>query len=31
LAMMLCGCQTIDDIRKNNLLVMNDRNNRSKL
>ncbi|CAF1440660.1 unnamed protein product [Adineta ricciae] len=23
LAMMLCGCQTIDDIRKNNLLIMN--------
>ncbi|CAF1088163.1 unnamed protein product [Rotaria sordida] len=30
-AMMLCGCQTIDDIRKNNLLVMNKNNNRSKL
>jgi isopentenyl diphosphate isomerase/L-lactate dehydrogenase-like FMN-dependent dehydrogenase len=31
LAMMLCGCQTVDDIRKNNLLVMNDSSNRSKL
>ncbi|CAF1071392.1 unnamed protein product [Rotaria sordida] len=31
-AMMLCGCQTIDDIRKNNLLVMNNNSNiRSKL
>ncbi|CAF1068727.1 unnamed protein product [Rotaria sordida] len=30
-AMMLCGCQTIDDIRNNNLLVMNKNNNRSKL
>ncbi|CAF4015643.1 unnamed protein product [Rotaria sp. Silwood2] len=29
-AMMLCGCQNVEDIRKNNLLVMND-NNRSKL
>ncbi|CAF1526664.1 unnamed protein product [Rotaria sordida] len=29
-AMMLCGCQTIEDIRKNNLLVMNN-NNMSKL
>jgi 4-hydroxymandelate oxidase len=31
LAMMLCGCQTIDDIRKNNLLVINNDNYRSKL
>jgi 4-hydroxymandelate oxidase len=31
LAMMLCGCQTVDDIRKNNLIVMNNYNNRSKL
>jgi len=31
LAMMLCGCQTVDDIRKNNLLVMNNSDNRSKL
>jgi isopentenyl diphosphate isomerase/L-lactate dehydrogenase-like FMN-dependent dehydrogenase len=32
LAMMLCGCQTVDDIRKNDLIVMNnDNNNRSKL
>ncbi|CAF1022876.1 unnamed protein product [Adineta steineri] len=31
LAMMLCGCQTIADIKKNNLLVMNDNINRSKL
>jgi isopentenyl diphosphate isomerase/L-lactate dehydrogenase-like FMN-dependent dehydrogenase len=31
LAMMLCGCETIDDIRKNNLLVMNNSNYRSKL
>ena len=33
LAMMLCGCQTVDDIRKNNLLVMNNSNSntRSKL
>jgi isopentenyl diphosphate isomerase/L-lactate dehydrogenase-like FMN-dependent dehydrogenase len=31
LAMMLCGCQTVEDIRKNNLLVMNDNTNRSKL
>jgi isopentenyl diphosphate isomerase/L-lactate dehydrogenase-like FMN-dependent dehydrogenase len=31
LAMMLCGCQTIEDIRKNNLLVINDNNNLSKL
>ncbi|CAF3586186.1 unnamed protein product [Rotaria sp. Silwood1] len=31
LAMMLCGCQTVDDIRKNNLLVMNNNNTRSKL
>ncbi|CAF1342266.1 unnamed protein product [Rotaria sp. Silwood1] len=29
-AMMLCGCQNVEDIRKNNLLVMND-NIRSKL
>jgi isopentenyl diphosphate isomerase/L-lactate dehydrogenase-like FMN-dependent dehydrogenase len=28
LAMMLCGCETVDDIRKNNILVVN---NRSKL
>ncbi|CAF0943246.1 unnamed protein product [Adineta ricciae] len=28
LAMMLCGCQTIEDIRKNNLLILD---NRSKL
>ncbi len=31
LAMMLCGCETVDDIRKNNLLVLNNNNNRSKL
>jgi isopentenyl diphosphate isomerase/L-lactate dehydrogenase-like FMN-dependent dehydrogenase len=31
LAMMLCGCQTIDDIRKNNLLVMNNSKQQSKL
>jgi len=31
LAMMLCGCQTVDDIRKNNLIVMNNYHNRSKL
>jgi isopentenyl diphosphate isomerase/L-lactate dehydrogenase-like FMN-dependent dehydrogenase len=31
LAMMLCGCQTVDDIRKNNLLVMNNSTNQSKL
>jgi len=30
-AMMLCGCQTIADIRKNNLLFMNDNRNISKL
>ncbi|CAF4179645.1 unnamed protein product, partial [Rotaria sordida] len=31
-AMMLCGCQTVDDIRKNNILVMNNNTNtRSKL
>ncbi len=31
LAMMLCGCQTVDDIRKNNLLVMDTNINLSKL
>ncbi|CAF4396817.1 unnamed protein product [Rotaria sp. Silwood2] len=32
LAMMLCGCQTVDDIRRNNLLVINNNNNtQSKL
>ncbi|UJR11252.1 hypothetical protein I4U23_015434 [Adineta vaga] len=31
LAMMLCGCETIADIRKNNLLVMNNHRIRSKL
>ena len=31
IAMMLCGCESIDDIRKNNLLVMNDTQYRSKL
>ena len=31
LAMMLCGCQTVDDIRKNNLIVMNGGANQSKL
>ena len=31
LAMMLCGCQTVEDIRKNNLLVMNDHSTRSRL
>jgi 4-hydroxymandelate oxidase len=31
LAMMLCGCETVDDIRKNNLIVMNNYHNRSKL
>jgi 4-hydroxymandelate oxidase len=31
LAMMLCGCQTVDDIRKNNILVINNDNYRSKL
>ncbi|CAF3157610.1 unnamed protein product [Rotaria sp. Silwood2] len=30
LAMMLCGCQTVDDIRRNNLLVINN-NTQSKL
>ncbi|CAF4099647.1 unnamed protein product [Rotaria sp. Silwood2] len=30
-AMMLCGCQTIEDISKNNILVMNNNNNKSKL
>jgi isopentenyl diphosphate isomerase/L-lactate dehydrogenase-like FMN-dependent dehydrogenase len=31
LAMMLCGCQTVDDIRKNNLIVMNNYDHRSRL
>ncbi|UJR32541.1 hypothetical protein I4U23_020003 [Adineta vaga] len=31
LAMMLCGCRTIEDIRKNNLLVLDNSYNRSKL
>ncbi len=31
LAMMLCGCQTVDDIRKSNLIAMNNNHNRSKL
>ncbi|CAF1228980.1 unnamed protein product [Adineta steineri] len=31
LAMMLCGCRTIEDIIKNDLVVMNNRNNQSKL
>lgn len=31
LAMMLCGCQVVDDIRKNNLLAMNSDRNQSKL
>ena len=31
LAMMLCGCSTVEDIRKNNLLVMNDNYTRSHL
>jgi isopentenyl diphosphate isomerase/L-lactate dehydrogenase-like FMN-dependent dehydrogenase len=31
LAMMLCGCQTVDNIRKNNLLVMSSTQNRSRL
>jgi isopentenyl diphosphate isomerase/L-lactate dehydrogenase-like FMN-dependent dehydrogenase len=31
LAMMLCGCQNVDDIRKNNLLVINNTANQSKL
>jgi 4-hydroxymandelate oxidase len=31
LAMMLCGCPTVEDIRKNNLLVMNNNTNQSKL
>lgn len=31
LAMMLCGCKTIEDIRKNNLLIINDKNITSKL
>jgi (S)-2-hydroxy-acid oxidase len=31
LAMMLCGCQTVDDIRKNNLLVTTNNINQSKL
>ena len=31
LAMMLCGCQTVQDIRKNNLLVINGNYNKSKL
>jgi isopentenyl diphosphate isomerase/L-lactate dehydrogenase-like FMN-dependent dehydrogenase len=31
LAMMLCGCPTVEDIRKNNLLVMNSNTNQSKL
>jgi isopentenyl diphosphate isomerase/L-lactate dehydrogenase-like FMN-dependent dehydrogenase len=31
LAMMLCGCQTVDDIRKNDLIIMNNYHNRSKL
>ena len=31
MAMMLCGCESIDDIRRNNLLVMNDTQYRSKL
>ncbi|CAF1376159.1 unnamed protein product [Adineta ricciae] len=30
-AMMLCGCQTVDDIKKNNLLMLNDRPIRSRL
>ncbi|CAF1211238.1 unnamed protein product [Rotaria sordida] len=30
-AMMLCGCQTIEDISKNDILVMNSNNNKSKL
>jgi isopentenyl diphosphate isomerase/L-lactate dehydrogenase-like FMN-dependent dehydrogenase len=31
LAMMLCGCQTVDDIRKNDLIVMNNYDHRSRL
>jgi isopentenyl diphosphate isomerase/L-lactate dehydrogenase-like FMN-dependent dehydrogenase len=31
LAMMLCGCQTVDEIRKNNLIVMNNYDHRSRL
>ena len=31
LAMMLCGCQNVDDIRKNNLIVMNNYDHRSRL
>ena len=31
LAMMLCGCQTVDDIRKNNRIVMNNYDHRSRL
>ena len=31
LAMMLCGCQTINDIRKNNLIIMDNYDHRSRL
>ncbi len=31
LAMMLCGCQTVDDIKKNNIIVMNNYDHRSGL
>ncbi len=31
LAMMLCGCQTVDDIRKNDLIVVNNYNHQSRL